>query len=203
MLADSLLPTTFWAQAVNTACYVHNKVLVTKPHNKTPYELLLGRPHSISFMRPFGCNVTILNTLDPLGKFDRKADEGFLVGYSINSKAFMVFKSRTRKVEENLQINFLENKPNVVGSGPEWLFDNNSLTKSMNYEPVTAGNQTNGDAGIEKNVNAGQSRQEKAYDHEYILLPLMLSNSPLSSSNQNSKDKDADDESGNGDEGLD
>ncbi|GJU53255.1 putative ribonuclease H-like domain-containing protein [Tanacetum coccineum] len=133
-------------EAVNTACYVQNRVLVTKPHNKTPYELLLGRPPSISFMRPFGCPVTILNTLDPLGKFDGKADEGFLVGYSINSKAFRVFNSRTRKVEENLHINFLENKPNVAGSGPEWLFDIDSLIKSMNYEPVTAGNQTNGDA---------------------------------------------------------
>ncbi|GJU02439.1 ribonuclease H-like domain-containing protein [Tanacetum coccineum] len=40
MLADSLLPTTFWAEAVNTASYVQNRVLVTKPHNKTPYELL-------------------------------------------------------------------------------------------------------------------------------------------------------------------
>ncbi|GJV65890.1 putative ribonuclease H-like domain-containing protein [Tanacetum coccineum] len=72
ILADSLLPTTFWDEAVNTACYVQNRVLVTKPNNKTPYELLL----------------------------------------------------------------------------------------------VTAGNQTNGDAGIETNVNAGQSRQEKASDHD-------------------------------------
>ncbi|GKB09814.1 retrovirus-related pol polyprotein from transposon TNT 1-94 [Tanacetum coccineum] len=54
----------------------------------TPYELLHGRPPSISFMRPFGYPVTILNILDPLGKFDEKADEGFFVGYSINSKAF-------------------------------------------------------------------------------------------------------------------
>ncbi|GJW55800.1 ribonuclease H-like domain-containing protein [Tanacetum coccineum] len=200
MLADSLLPTTFWAEAVNTACYVQNRVLVTKPHNKTPYELLLGRPPSISFMRPFGCPVTILNTLDPLGKFDGKADEGFLVGYSINSKAFRVFNSRTRKVEENLHINFLENKPNVAGSGPEWLFDIDSLTKSMNYEPVTAGNQTNGDAGIETNVNAGQARQEKASDHEYILLPLMLSNSPLSSSTQSTNDKDVDEVPDKGDD---
>ncbi|GJR34613.1 retrovirus-related pol polyprotein from transposon TNT 1-94 [Tanacetum coccineum] len=88
MLADSLLPTTFWAEAFNTTCYVQNRVLVTKPHNKTPYELLHGRQPSISFMRPFRCLVSILNTLDPLGKFDGKADEGFLVGYSINSKAF-------------------------------------------------------------------------------------------------------------------
>ncbi|GKE84474.1 retrovirus-related pol polyprotein from transposon TNT 1-94, partial [Tanacetum coccineum] len=135
MLADSLLPTTFWAKVVTIACYVHNRVLVTKPHNKTPYELLLGRIPSISFMRPFGCPVTILNTLDPLGKFDEKADEGFFVGYSINSKAFRVFNTRTRKVEENLHINFLENKHNVAGSRPDWLFDIDLLTNSMNYEP--------------------------------------------------------------------
>ncbi|GJT11820.1 putative ribonuclease H-like domain-containing protein [Tanacetum coccineum] len=72
-------------------------VLVTKPHNKTPYELLIGRTPIISFMRPFGCPVTILNILDHLGKFDGKADEGFLVGYSINSKAFRVFNSKTKK----------------------------------------------------------------------------------------------------------
>nr|GEV77935.1 retrovirus-related Pol polyprotein from transposon TNT 1-94 [Tanacetum cinerariifolium] len=88
MLADSLLSIPFWGEAINTACYVHNMVLVTKPHNKTPYELLHGRIPSTGFMRPFGCLVTILNTLDSLGKFDRKADEGFLVGYSVNSKAF-------------------------------------------------------------------------------------------------------------------
>ncbi|GJZ67764.1 hypothetical protein Tco_0631004 [Tanacetum coccineum] len=70
--------------------------------------------------------------------------------------------------------------PGQRGSGPEWLFDIDSLTKSMNYKPVTVGNQTNGDAGIETNVNTGQVGQEKASDHEYILLPLMLSNSSLS-----------------------
>ncbi|GJV95643.1 putative ribonuclease H-like domain-containing protein [Tanacetum coccineum] len=77
-----------------------NRVLVTKPHNKTPYELLHGRPPSISFMRPFGCPVTILNTLDPLGKFDRKADEGFFVGYSINSKAFRA--NRNAGIKDNV-----------------------------------------------------------------------------------------------------
>nr|GEV16656.1 hypothetical protein [Tanacetum cinerariifolium] len=67
MLVDSKLPTTFWAEAINTACYVQNRVLVIKPHNKTPYELFLGRKHALSFMRPFGCHVLILNTLDRLG----------------------------------------------------------------------------------------------------------------------------------------
>nr|GEZ25792.1 hypothetical protein [Tanacetum cinerariifolium] len=65
------------AEAVNTACYVQNRVLVTKPHNKTSYELLHGRTPSIGVMRPFGCPVTILKSLDPLDKFQRKVDEGF------------------------------------------------------------------------------------------------------------------------------
>ncbi|GJT67320.1 ribonuclease H-like domain-containing protein [Tanacetum coccineum] len=64
MLVDSKLPTTFWAEVVNTACYVLNIVLVIKPHNKTPYELIHGRPPLIDFMKPFGCPVTILNTKD-------------------------------------------------------------------------------------------------------------------------------------------
>nr|GEX62749.1 putative ribonuclease H-like domain-containing protein [Tanacetum cinerariifolium] len=77
MLADSKLPTTFWAEAVSTACYVQNRVLVVKPHNKTPYELFYGRTPTLSFMRPFGHPITIPNTIDHLGKFDGKADEGF------------------------------------------------------------------------------------------------------------------------------
>nr|GEY26722.1 ribonuclease H-like domain-containing protein [Tanacetum cinerariifolium] len=136
LVKDSLLPIPFWAEAVNTVCYVQNKVLVTKPHNKTPYELLHGRPPSISFMRPFGCPVTILSTLDSLGKFDRKVDEGFLVGYSASSQAFRVFNSRTCTVQETLHVNFQKNKPNVTGSGPTWLFDIDSLTRTMNYQPV-------------------------------------------------------------------
>ncbi|GKA25200.1 putative ribonuclease H-like domain-containing protein [Tanacetum coccineum] len=157
MLADSKLPTTFWAEAVNTACYVQNRVLVIKPHNKTPYELFLGRKPALNFMRPFGCPVTILNTLDHLGKFDGKSDDGFFVGYSINSKAFRVFNARTRFIEENLHINFLENKPNVAGTGPNWMFDIDTLSMSMNYQPVFAGNQTNGNAGTKANINAGQA----------------------------------------------
>ncbi|GJT91527.1 putative ribonuclease H-like domain-containing protein [Tanacetum coccineum] len=80
MLVDSKLPTTFWAEAVNTACYVLNKVLVIKPYNKTPYELISGRTPLIDFMKHFWCPVTILNTRDQLGKFDGKADEGFFIG---------------------------------------------------------------------------------------------------------------------------
>nr|GEW82972.1 hypothetical protein [Tanacetum cinerariifolium] len=170
MLADSLLPILFWAEAVNTACYVQNRVLVTKPQNKTPYELLHGRTPSIGFMRPFGCPVTILNTLDSLGKFKGNVDEGFIVGYSVHSKAFRVFNSRTSIIQETLHVNFLENTPNVAGTGPTWLFDIDSLTRTMNYQPVTIGNQTNPNTSFQEEFDVGKIREEA--NQQYMLFPV-------------------------------
>ncbi|GJT32266.1 putative ribonuclease H-like domain-containing protein, partial [Tanacetum coccineum] len=150
LLADSLLPTVFWVEAV-------------------------------------------------LCKFDRKDEEGFLVGYSVNNKAFRVFNSQNRKVEENLHVNFLENKLNVAGQGPNWLFDIDSLTNSMNYQPVTTGNQTNknagpqetnGNTGLKKNVDAGQSEEKNVSTQQYIMFPLWSS---ISLSNKSSDEADEDD----------
>ncbi|GJU68039.1 putative ribonuclease H-like domain-containing protein [Tanacetum coccineum] len=183
MLADSKLPTTFWAEAVNTVCYVQNRVLVIKPHNKTPYELFLGRKPALGFMRPFGYPVTILNTIDHLGKFDKKADEGFFIGYSLNSKVFRVFNSRTWIIEENLHVQFSENTPNIAGSEPNWLFDIDALTKTIKYKPVVAGNQSNGNAGTKESNDAGKTRVKTVPGKDYILLPLwttdLLFSSPL------------------------
>ncbi|GJS73418.1 reverse transcriptase domain-containing protein [Tanacetum coccineum] len=172
MLDDSKLPTTFWAKAVSTACYVHNRVLVFKPYNKTPYELFRGIKPALSFMRPFGYNVTILNMLDSLGKFDDKSDEGFFVGYSLSNKAFRVYNSRTRRVEENLHIRFLENKPMIEGNGPKWLFDIDSLTQSMNYVPIAAGTITNEFAGIQGELNASTSTEKEEISQDCIVMPI-------------------------------
>ncbi|GJT28045.1 putative ribonuclease H-like domain-containing protein [Tanacetum coccineum] len=169
MLADSKLPTTFWAEAVSTACYVQNRVLIVKPHNKTPYELFRGFKPAIGFMKPFGCHVTILNTLDKLSKFNEKSDEGFFVGYSLSSKAFRVYNTRTRKVQENLHIGFLENKPMIEGNGPKWLFDLDSLTQSMNYVPVVAGTFSNDFAGIQGVSESSTSSQQ---DQDCIIMPI-------------------------------
>ncbi|GKC37184.1 ribonuclease H-like domain-containing protein [Tanacetum coccineum] len=173
MLADSLLPTTFWAEAVSTTCYVLNRVLVTKPHNKTHYELLHGMPPSISFMRPFGYPVTILNTLDPLSKFDEKADEGFFVGYSINIKAFklvtagnQIYKNAGIKdnvdavpTQQYILLPLLYNSP----QSSEDAFDDDA-SKKTNEEPANEGerngyaNNTNRDSIVSPSINvAGQS----------------------------------------------
>ncbi|GJT06156.1 putative ribonuclease H-like domain-containing protein [Tanacetum coccineum] len=204
MLADSKLPTTFWAEAVNTACYVQNRVLVVKPHNKTPYELFRGRTPSLSFMKPFGCHVTILNTLDHLGKFDGKSDDGFFVGYSLNSKAFRVYNIRTRKVEENLHVRFLEDKPIIAGDGPKWLFDIDVLTKSMNYVPVVAGTNSNDFVGTKESNGAGHSSKEPGSSQDYILMPLWKDGSLFDSSSKdasNDEPQPSNDNEKNGDEG--
>nr|GEX68312.1 retrovirus-related Pol polyprotein from transposon TNT 1-94 [Tanacetum cinerariifolium] len=116
MLADSKLPTMFWTEAVRTACYVLNRVLVTSPHNKTPYALLTGNVPFVSHFKPFGCHVTILNTSDHLGKFDGKADEGCIVGYSVSNKAYRVYNVSNKRVEETMNMRYLEEKPNVHGT---------------------------------------------------------------------------------------
>nr|GEZ93867.1 uncharacterized mitochondrial protein AtMg00810-like [Tanacetum cinerariifolium] len=125
-------------------------------------------------------------------KFDGKADEGFFVGYSMNSKAFKVFNSRKRIVEENLDIRFSENTLNVVGSGPGsgpgWLFDINALTRTMNYESIAACTQSNGFAGTKACDNAGQARKEKEPVKDYILLPLWIADPPFSQDPKSSQD---------------
>ncbi|GJR81921.1 putative ribonuclease H-like domain-containing protein [Tanacetum coccineum] len=128
--------------------------------NKTPYELFLGRKPTLSFMRPFRCPVTILNTLDHLGKFDGKSDDGFFVGYSINRTV------------------------------PNWMFDIDTLTMSMNYQLVFAGNQTNGNSSTKANINEGQGGMKTVPGPQYVLLPFLTSDSQ---SPKSSKDEVADD----------
>ncbi|GJS60306.1 putative ribonuclease H-like domain-containing protein [Tanacetum coccineum] len=138
-----------------------------------PYELFRVEHLSLCFMSPFWVShVTILNTLDYLCKFDGKSDEGFFVGYSLNSKAFRVYNIRTRKAEENLHIRFLEDKPIIVGNGPKWLFDIDVLTKSLNYVPVVAGTNSNNSVGTEESIGTGHSSKETESSQDCILMSL-------------------------------
>ncbi|GJS21953.1 putative ribonuclease H-like domain-containing protein [Tanacetum coccineum] len=117
MLVDSKLPTTFWAKAVNTTCYVLNRVLVIKPHNKTPYELIRGRPPLINFLKPFWSPVTILNTKDHLGKFDGKAYKGYFVGNKDNIVAGQTQKEKEPE-QEYILIPLCTTDP-LISQGPK------------------------------------------------------------------------------------
>nr|GEW06373.1 hypothetical protein [Tanacetum cinerariifolium] len=155
--------------------------------NKTPYELFRGRTPGLSFMRPSGCHVTILNTLDHLGEFDRKFDDGFFVGYSLHNKAFRVYTLRTRKVEENLHIKFLKDKPSIACNGPKWLFYIDVLTESMNYVPVVAGTNSNDFVGTEESIGEGHSNKEKGSSQDYTLMSLGKDSSLFDSSLKNAR----------------
>ncbi|GJS53188.1 putative ribonuclease H-like domain-containing protein, partial [Tanacetum coccineum] len=110
--------------------------------------------------------------------------EAFSTACYVLNRAFRVYNLETKRVEENLHIKFLENKPNVAGKGPIWLFDLDYLTDSMNYQLVTAENTTNKTAGP-KEVNhsagtqnttvAGNSEIEDILAQEYCVLPMWSS----------------------------
>ncbi|RVW47390.1 Retrovirus-related Pol polyprotein from transposon RE1 [Vitis vinifera] len=108
MLNENNLPKYFWAEAVNTSCYVLNRILLRPILKKTPYELWKNKKPNISYFKVFGCKSFILNTKDNLGKFDAKSDVGIFLGYSTSSKAFRVFNKRTMVIEESIHVIFDE-----------------------------------------------------------------------------------------------
>ncbi|GAV63259.1 hypothetical protein CFOL_v3_06779, partial [Cephalotus follicularis] len=109
MLCENNLPKYLWAEAVNTACYIINRVMIRSILKKTPYEIFNDRKPNVSHLRPFGCKVFILNNgKDNLGKFDAKSDEGIFLDYSLNSKAYRVFNKRTLIIEESIHVLFEE-----------------------------------------------------------------------------------------------
>ncbi|KAI3681723.1 hypothetical protein L6452_36527 [Arctium lappa] len=127
MLSDCHLPTQFWAEAVNTACFTQNRSLIIKRFGKTAYELFVGRKPSISFLHIFGCQCFILNNKDQLGKFDPKADDGIFLGYSSISKTYRVFNKRRQTVEETIHVTFDETRS--ANSKP--IADNEELNAWM------------------------------------------------------------------------
>ena len=111
ILHEYNLPLYFWAEAVNTSCYMSNRVFKRPILNKTSYEFWNNRKPKISYLRVFGCKYFILNTKDNLENFDYKADDGIFLGYYTSSKAYRVFNKRTLVVEESMHVVFDESNP--------------------------------------------------------------------------------------------
>jgi len=107
MLIASGLARNFWAEALNTSCYVINRCMIRPILNKTPYELFKGRKPNIMHLRIFGCKCYVHNNgKDTLGKFDPRSDEAIFLGYSSHSKAYKVFNRRTLCVEKSVNVLF-------------------------------------------------------------------------------------------------
>ncbi|GJZ11460.1 retrovirus-related pol polyprotein from transposon TNT 1-94 [Tanacetum coccineum] len=111
MLNEQSLPQKFWCNAVDTSTYILNRILIRTILGKTPYEILRGRKPTLDYFRVFGSKCFILNTKDYLTKFDPKSYEGVFLGYSQNSKAYIILNKHTRKIEESLNVTFNETPP--------------------------------------------------------------------------------------------
>ena len=166
LLNETNLPKYFWADAVNTACYVLNRVLIRPILKKTPYELFKGRKPNIYHFRIFGCKYFILNNgKDNLGKFDSKADEGIFLGYSSQSHAYRAYNKRTMLIEEIVHITFDETNQKMQDK-PENSADDEE-TERLQKLTKTAAEQNK-----EKTVELDTAERETdLIDHE-INLPL-------------------------------
>ncbi|GJT78734.1 retrovirus-related pol polyprotein from transposon TNT 1-94 [Tanacetum coccineum] len=111
MLNEQSLPQKFWCNAVDTSTYILNRILIRAILGKTPYEILRGRKPTLDYFRVFGSKCFILNTKDYLTKFDPKSYEGVFLGYSQNSKAYIILNKHTRKIKESLNVTFDETPP--------------------------------------------------------------------------------------------
>ncbi|CAM9000336.1 unnamed protein product [Rhodiola kirilowii] len=104
MLHVKKVPLKFWAEAMNTACYVINRVMIRSGTEKTCYELWKGKKPTVKYFHIFGSQCYILRDCEYQQKLDPKSDEGIFLGYSTNSKAFRVYNKRTGVVMESINV---------------------------------------------------------------------------------------------------
>ncbi|KAK2389986.1 hypothetical protein QL285_063537 [Trifolium repens] len=111
MMHETKLAKCFWAEAVNTACYLQNRIYIRRILKKKTYELFKGRKPNISYFHQFGCTCYILNNKVYRKKFDAKACKVIFIGYSERSKAYRVYNSETNIVEESIHVRFDDKEP--------------------------------------------------------------------------------------------
>ena len=104
MLNSKKLSKCLWAEAINTACHMINRVYFHPDTKKTPYEVWKGRKSNVSYFHVFGSICYILSNRDHSGKFDAKSDYGVFLGYSMNNKAYRVFNMRTQTIIESINV---------------------------------------------------------------------------------------------------
>ncbi|BFG14659.1 hypothetical protein CerSpe_009330 [Prunus speciosa] len=105
MLNSQNLAKYFGAEAVNTACYILNRVFLRSGTKQTPYELWKGKKPNVSYFRVFGSTCYILRDREHLTKFDSKSDKGIFLGYSTSSRAYRVYNYKTRSIIESINVN--------------------------------------------------------------------------------------------------
>ena len=135
MLISNNVPRNLCAEAVNTACYIGNRVFLRPRTINTSYELLKGRKPKVSYFHSFGSKCYILNDRDQLGKFDAKSDEGIFLGYALNSIAYRVFNLKTRTVMELSNVVIDDTRLKSTNHEKEVIFGDDSPLEKVGVSP--------------------------------------------------------------------
>ncbi|GJX56947.1 retrovirus-related pol polyprotein from transposon TNT 1-94 [Tanacetum coccineum] len=157
MLNEQSIPQKFWCNAVDTSTYILNRILIRPILGKTPYEIFRGRK-PLEYFKVFGSKCFILNTKDYLTNFDPKSYEGIFLGYSQNSKAYVVLNKHTMKVEESLNVTFDESPPPTKLSP---LVDNDVREEEAikkNTKVVNNNNEEDKSIEVDEIVNIKESK---------------------------------------------
>ncbi|KAL8102461.1 hypothetical protein AgCh_027089 [Apium graveolens] len=157
MLQDANLPTSFWEEAVNTACYTQNKYLINKAHGKSPYSIMSKRKPTVKHLHVFGSKCYILkDNSEYVGKFDSKVFEAIFLGYSLERTTYKVYVIDQKKIMEITDVTFDDDKC----SGLECLDDNE--VETLAFENLNIDSDSDG----EDEVNAQQIMNEETNQQE-------------------------------------
>jgi hypothetical protein len=148
ILSEYNVSQSFWVEAINTACYCSNCLYCHPLKEKTLYELLNGRKSNIAYFRVFGYKCYILKKDTRLGKFEKKCDKGFLLGYSTTSKAYRVWNLASGTLKEVHDVEFDETK--------------GSQDENENLDDVRGIQLSN----AMKNMDVSELRPRQVYDEE-------------------------------------
>ncbi|WVZ93409.1 LOW QUALITY PROTEIN: hypothetical protein U9M48_039389, partial [Paspalum notatum var. saurae] len=111
MLDEHRIPRRFWAEAVNTVCYIANRIFLRAFLGKTSYELRFGRQPSVKHLRAFGCRCFVLKKAGHMDKFESLCLDGIFLGYASSSRAFRVWILEAKQVVETCEVFFYETMP--------------------------------------------------------------------------------------------
>jgi hypothetical protein len=110
MLDEHRTPRCFWADAINTTCYISNRFFLRSILNLISFELRFGRKSFVSHLMPFGCKCFVLKC-DNLDKFESRSSDDILLGYTPHGRSYRVFNLETNTVIESCNVTFNETAP--------------------------------------------------------------------------------------------
>ncbi|KAK0570386.1 hypothetical protein LWI29_000343 [Acer saccharum] len=145
MLLSNNVPRNLWAEAINTACYIGNRVFLRPGTRNTSYELWKGKRQNVSYFHTFGSKCYILNDRDQLSKFDAKSDEGIFIGYALNSRAYRVFNLKTLSVMESSNVVFDDTRLTSNDHEEEVIFSDVSPLEKVVVSPNVGTSNVNND----------------------------------------------------------